>query len=109
MFYGFKRKRMNISKKIQDLREEKGWSVAELSRRSGIPLVSLRLMLSREDPNNYSIKNLIKLADCLHTNVPYLCAEEDYKPSKLTKKQIKQIAKTAAKAVENALIGKDIK
>jgi len=67
---------MNITTKIHDLRKEKGWSVAKLARICGIPTVSLRAMLSRNNPNSYNVKTLSKLAKSLGVSVAYLTLEE---------------------------------
>ncbi|MCQ2974468.1 MAG: helix-turn-helix transcriptional regulator [Bacteroidales bacterium] len=93
---------MNITTKIQRLRREKGWSVAKLARETDIPTVSLRVMLSREDPNNYSIKSLIKLADVLGVTVSYLTLEENEtdKPQ-LTESQRKELINQFNKTIEN--------
>ena len=93
---------MNITTKIQRLRKEKGWSVARLARETDIPTVSLRVMLSREDPNNYSIKSLIKIADVLGVTVSYLTLEENEtdKP-KLTEAQRKELMNQFNKTIES--------
>ena len=93
---------MNITTKNQRLRKEKGWSVAKLARETDIPTVSLRVMLSREDPNNYSIKSLIKIADVLGVTVSYLTLEENEtdKP-KLTEAQRKELMAQFNKTIES--------
>ncbi len=68
---------MNITEKIQSLRKQKKWSVAKLAREAGIPTVSLRAMLAREDPNAYNVKNLIKIAKALGVSVAFLTQEDD--------------------------------
>lgn len=68
---------MNITKKIEELRKRKKWSVARLAREAEIPTVSLRVMLSREDVNNYNIIPLIKIADALGTTVSELTKDND--------------------------------
>ncbi len=85
---------MNITEKIHQLRKEKGWSVAKLARVCGIPTVSLRAMLSRENPNSYNVKTLIKLAKALGVSVSYLTLddEESLKP-KLTELQKNELLK----------------
>ena len=85
---------MNITEKIHQLRKEKGWSVAKLARVCGIPTVSLRAMLSRENPNSYNVKTLIKLSKALGVSVSYLTLddEETLKP-KLTELQEKELLK----------------
>lgn len=93
---------MNITTKIQRLRKEKGWSVAKLARETDIPTVSLRVMLSRDDPNNYSIKSLSKLADVLGVTVSYLTLEENEtdKP-KLTEIQRRELMDLFNKTIES--------
>lgn len=68
---------MDITSKIQRLRRDKGWSVARLARETDIPAVSLRVMLTRDDPNNYNIKSLMRIAEVLGVTVSYLTLEED--------------------------------
>ncbi len=68
---------MNITQKIHTLRKEKGWSVAKLARVCGIPTVSLRAMLSRENPNSYNVKTLIKIAKALGVSVSYLTLDDE--------------------------------
>lgn len=68
---------MNITSKIHDLRKQKGWSVAKLARECGIPTVSLRAMLSRENPNSYNVKTLIKLSKSLGVSVSYLTLDDE--------------------------------
>ncbi len=79
---------MNITEKIQNLRKQKKWSVAKLAREAGIPTVSLRAMLAREDYNAYNVKNLIKIAKALGVSVSFLTQEDsdDSKP-KITVEQ----------------------
>ncbi|MBR4265746.1 MAG: helix-turn-helix domain-containing protein [Bacteroidales bacterium] len=93
---------MNITQKIQQLRIAKNWTIAQLSRESGIPLVSLRTMLGREEPNNYTIKNLIKIADALGVTVSYLTLDENefVKPS-LTYVQREELKKLLSLTIEN--------
>jgi len=68
---------MNITDKIHVLRKEKGWSVAKLARVCGIPTVSLRAMLSRDNPNSYNVKTLIRLAKALGVSVSYLTLDDE--------------------------------
>ncbi|MBN2662113.1 MAG: helix-turn-helix transcriptional regulator [Bacteroidales bacterium] len=68
---------MNITDKIHVLRKEKGWSVAKLARVCGIPTVSLRAMLSRDNPNSYNVKTLIKLSKALGVSVSYLTLDDE--------------------------------
>jgi len=79
---------MNITERIHKLRIEKGWSVAKLARETDIPTVSLRVMLSRNDPNSYNIKALSRIAEVLGVTVSYLTLEdtEEMKPQ-LSEKQ----------------------
>ena len=93
---------MNITNKIQKLRIEKGWTVSKLARETNIPIISLRTMLNRQEPNNYNIKNLIKIADALGVTVSYLTLEENEseRPS-LTFTQREELKKILENAVEN--------
>ncbi len=97
---------MNITEKINELRAEKAWSIAELSRRCKIPTVSLRVMLSRDNPNNYNVKSLLKIADSLGTTVSFLTSDEEEEIPKLTKKQRKGISQSIVKLVDDYLVGK---
>ena len=93
---------MNITRKIEQLRIEKGWSVARLAREANIPTVSLRVMLNRKDVNNYSVDPLRKLADALGVTVSYLVQEEDedsQKP-KLTRLQRDQLDRLIKAAID---------
>lgn len=83
---------MNITEKIHILRKEKGWSVAKLARICGIPTVSLRAMLSRQDQNSYNVKTLQRLAKALGVSVSYLTLDEgeSLKP-KITAHQKREI------------------
>ncbi len=96
---------MNITKKIKRLKDQKGWTVAKLADKSDIPAVSLRAMFKREDPNNYNVKSLIKIAHALETTVSYLTSEnKSY--DKISKKKRNAISKSVAKLVEDYLSGK---
>lgn len=97
---------MNITKKIQELRMEKGWSVAELSRRCEIPTVSLRVMLNRDNPNNYNVKTLIKIADSLGTSVSYLTSENQRDIPVLSEQQQETVTEAVAKVVKDVLSGR---
>lgn len=97
---------MNITSKINELRAEKAWSIAELSRRCKIPTVSLRVMLSRDNPNNYNVKSLVRIADALGTTVSFLTSDEDTEMPKLSKKQRKEIGQSISKLVDDYLTGK---
>ncbi len=97
---------MNITKKVQDLRVEKGWSVAELSRRCDIPTVSLRVMLNRDNPNNYNVKTLMRLAEALGTSVSYLTSESKRDIPELSDQQQEAVTKAVAKVVKDVLSGK---
>jgi len=97
---------MNITDKVHQLRVEKGWSVAKLSRETDIPTVSLRVMLSRNDPNNYNIKALVRISEALETTVSYLTREdeEDFVPE-LTKGQRKDLQKVILESIDNYFAG----
>lgn len=92
---------MNITEKIHKLRIEKGWSVAKLARETNIPTVSLRVMLSRDDPNSYNIKALQRIAECLGVTVSYLTLEdsEELKPL-LSEKQKEELMVLIRKAID---------
>lgn len=94
---------MNITKKIEDLRIEKGWSIAKLARMADIPTVSLRVMLNREDSNNYNVIALKKIADSLGTTVSELTKEEfeEAAKPKLNKKQQTQLQEVLNKAISD--------
>ncbi len=85
---------MNITGKIHELRKQKGWSVAKLARECGIPTVSLRAMLSRNNPNSYNVKTLMKLSKSLGVSVSYLTLEdEETLKTKLTPNQKNELLK----------------
>jgi transcriptional regulator with XRE-family HTH domain len=101
---------MNITDKIQKLRTDKGWSVAELSRVTEIPTVSLRVMLSRDDPNNYNVKALIRIAEALDSTVSFLTKEDkDTIVPEITKIQRKELQKVISDAVDHYFSGEAIK
>lgn len=92
---------MNITDKIQTLRKEKGWSIARLAKETGMPTVSLRVMLSREDHNRYTVKNLKKIADALGVTVSYLTLEEGESESpSITITQSDELKKMIAAAID---------
>lgn len=92
---------MNITKKIERLRKEKGLSIARLAREADIPTVSLRVMLARENVNNYNVLALIKIAKILDVTVSYLVSEEfeESKKPKLSQKQKAKLEKRLNKAI----------
>lgn len=93
---------MNITAKIEQLRKEKGWSVARLAREANIPTVSLRVMLSRQDVNNYSVTALIKIANVLGATVSELTKtdeEESAKP-KISVNQMEQLKVAMEQTIE---------
>lgn len=93
---------MNITKKIHDLREERGWSVAKLARQTGIPTVSLRVMLSRDDPNSYNVKSLTKIAKVFGVTVSYLTATEaDEKVANLSEGQKQELIDVVSQAIKD--------
>ncbi len=93
---------MNITTKIHELREQKGWSVAKLARETNIPTVSLRVMLSREDQNSYNVKVLSKIANVFGVSVSYLTQnlEEDSTP-KISENQKRELLEVINGAIEN--------
>lgn len=92
---------MNITEKIHKLRIEKGWSVAKLARETDIPTVSLRVMLSRNNPNSYNIKALSRIAECLGVTVSYLTLEDsdEVKPQ-LSEKQKEELSTIIRKSID---------
>ncbi len=94
---------MNITKKIEELRKRKKWSVARLAREAEIPTVSLRVMLSREDVNNYNIIPLMKIADALGTTVSELTKDNDTieQIPKLNTEQKQMLKEAINKTVNN--------
>lgn len=93
---------MNITGKIQSLRKDKGWTITQLSRETNIPTVSLRVMLSRDDPNGYTIKNLVKIAEALGVTVSYLTLEDNERETpSLTVTQREEIKQLIAETIDN--------
>jgi transcriptional regulator with XRE-family HTH domain len=93
---------MNITDKIQTLRKEKGWSVSKLAKECDIPTISLRVMLSRDDPNRYTVKNLKKIADALGVTVSYLTLEDgEVQSPTITSTQRDEIKTIIAAAIDN--------
>ena len=92
---------MNITEKIQTLRKEKGWSIARLAKETDMPTVSLRVMLSRDDPNRYTVKNLKKIADALGVTVSYLTLEDgEMESPAITTKQSEELKALIAAAID---------
>lgn len=92
---------MNITEKIQTLRKEKGWSIARLAKETDMPTVSLRVMLSRTDPNRYTVKNLKKIADALGVTVSYLTLEEgEMETPSITSTQSDELKAVIATAID---------
>jgi transcriptional regulator with XRE-family HTH domain len=92
---------MNITEKIQTLRKEKGWSIARLAKETDMPTVSLRVMLSRTDPNRYTVKNLKKIADALGVTVSYLTLEEgEMETPSITSTQSDELKAVIAAAID---------
>ncbi len=92
---------MNITDKIHKLRIEKGWSVAKLARETDIPTVSLRVMLSRNDPNGYSIKALTRIGEVLGVPVSYLTQDENSNARpQLSQKQKDELMKIIGGAID---------
>jgi transcriptional regulator with XRE-family HTH domain len=92
---------MNITEKIQALRKEKGWTIARLAKETDMPTVSLRVMLSRTDPNRYTVKNLKKIADALGVTVSYLTLEEgEMETPSITSTQSDELKAVIAAAID---------
>ena len=93
---------MNITEKIQTLRKQKGWPVTRLAQETGIPTVSLRVMLSRTNPNNYTIKNLVKIAEALGVTVSYLTLDDNVSANiNPAFPSVDQLKETISKAIDN--------
>ncbi len=93
---------MNITARIDKLRRERAWSVARLARETNIPTVSLRVMLGRNNVNNYGILALQKISKALDTSVSYLTKEndEDIVPQ-LTNLQKKELQELINRSIES--------
>jgi transcriptional regulator with XRE-family HTH domain len=61
--------------RIQELREAKGWSQAELGRRSGVTQATISRLESGET-GSIALANLERLADALGVNAAALIAHE---------------------------------
>ncbi len=91
---------MNITGKLKILISEKKISVAELARQTDIPVVSLRTMLKRKDPNNYNVNTLIKIAKVLGTTVSYLTVDDQDRLPYINKKQINMLKKQISEEIQ---------
>ena len=92
---------MNISQKVEALRKQKGWSVAQLARETDIPTVSLRVMLKRDNGNNWNTLPLQKIAEVLGVTVSYLTSNEEDNNEKpmLSEEQYAQLQKKLDEAI----------
>jgi transcriptional regulator with XRE-family HTH domain len=57
--------------RVEELREAKGWSQAELARRSGVPQPTISRIEAGES-GSISLANLERLADALGVDAGYL-------------------------------------
>lgn len=69
---------MGIGRNIKRLAKEKGLTLVELSTKSGVSLNTI-YMLTREDPENATVRTLSRLARALDVNVNKLSlSSEEY-------------------------------
>ena len=61
--------------RLQEMREAKGWSQAELARRSGVPQPTISRIEASES-GSISLANLERLADALGVNAALLIVHE---------------------------------
>jgi transcriptional regulator with XRE-family HTH domain len=61
--------------RIEELRNAKGWSQAELARRSGVPQPTISRLEARKS-NSIDLVNLERLADALGVNAAVLIEHE---------------------------------
>lgn len=61
--------------RVQELREAKGWSQAELARRSGVPQPTISRIEAGES-GSISLGNLERLAEALGVNAALLIVHE---------------------------------
>ena len=64
-----------LSVRIRELREVKGWSQAELARRSGVPQSTISRLEARTSPS-IDLDNLEKLARTLGCDAGYLIVKK---------------------------------
>jgi transcriptional regulator with XRE-family HTH domain len=64
-----------LSIRLQEFREAKGWSQAELARRSGVPQPTISRIESGRT-NSIELGNLERLADALGVNAALLIVHE---------------------------------
>jgi transcriptional regulator with XRE-family HTH domain len=61
--------------RLEELRNAKGWSQAELARRSGVPQPTISRIEARES-RSVNLDNLERLADALGVNAAVMIAHE---------------------------------
>ncbi len=64
-----------IQIRVQELRDAKGWSQAELARRSGVPQPTISRIEAGES-GSITLANLERLADALGVNAALLIVHE---------------------------------
>ena len=67
---------MGYGKNLADAIKEKGWSVAETSRRSGVSANTLRTIIRRDSSVRYD--HALRLANTLGIDIQLICKENPY-------------------------------
>lgn len=72
---------MGIGKNIKTITKNKGITIVELSKRSGVSLNTIH-MLTRDDPDNATMRTLDRLAEALKVDVRTLQTGIEFTPEK---------------------------
>jgi len=76
-----KKRQPDVGQRLRDLRTERGWSLAEVAKRSGLSVSFLSSV--ERGTSSISVGNLFKLADAYGTTVPGLGAGRQRGPSSM--------------------------
>lgn len=72
---------MGIGKNIKTITKNKGITIVELSKRSGVSLNTIH-MLTRDDPDNATMRTIDRLAEALKVDVRTLQTGIEFTPEK---------------------------
>ncbi|SFI95526.1 helix-turn-helix domain-containing protein [Thermoflavimicrobium dichotomicum] len=93
---------MRLGKNIHKMRKEKGWSLQELSERSGVS----RAMLSKieREEKNPTVQVACQIAEALEVTLSKLLGEEEKTHYRLTKKEQRMVYRDAETGFERHLL-----